>query len=71
MAATNWRMKGKYVKNCNCAFGCPCGFNARPTYGHCEGMAGMRIDEGFFGDVRLDGLRWAGTNHWPWRPARG
>jgi len=65
MAATNWRMKGKYVKNCNCAFGCPCDFNARPTYGHCEGMAGMHIDEGFFGDVRLEGLRWAVTYHWP------
>jgi hypothetical protein len=58
-------MKGKYVKNCNCAFGCPCDFNANPTHGHCEGMAGMHIDQGHFGDVRLDGLRWAANYHWP------
>lgn len=65
MANVNWRMKGKYIKNCNCAFGCPCDFSARPTYGHCEGMAGMEIEEGHFGDVRLDGLRWAANYHWP------
>jgi hypothetical protein len=65
MANVDWRMKGKYVKNCNCAFGCPCDFNAYPTQGHCEGMAGMHIDEGHFGDVDLNGLRWAVTYHWP------
>ena len=65
MAHVNWSMKGKHLKNCNCAFGCPCDFNARPTYGPCEGMVGMHIDQGHFGDVRLDGLRWAATYHWP------
>lgn len=65
MAHTEWSMKGKHLKNCNCAFGCPCDFNAPPTYGPCEGMVGMHIDEGYFGDVRLDGLRWAATYHWP------
>ena len=44
-------MKGKHLKNCNCAFGCPCDFNAPPSYGPCEGIAGMKIDEGHFGDV--------------------
>jgi len=28
-------------------------------------MVGMRITEGNFGDVRLDGLAWAATFHWP------
>ncbi|MFQ5912190.1 MAG: DUF1326 domain-containing protein [Nitrospinota bacterium] len=65
MANISWSMKGKHVKNCNCAFGCPCDFNARPTYGPCEGMYAMEIDQGHFGDVSLDGLRWAGTYHWP------
>jgi hypothetical protein len=27
----DWRLKGEWIKNCNCAFGCPCDFNARPT----------------------------------------
>ena len=65
MAHTKWSMKGKHLKNCNCAFGCPCDFNARPTYGPCEGMTGMEIDEGYFGDTRLDGLRWGCAYHWP------
>lgn len=63
--ATEWRMKGQYLKNCNCAPGCPCDFWARPTHGHCEGMCAMRIESGSFGVVKLDGLIWAGAYHWP------
>ncbi|MGA7790694.1 MAG: DUF1326 domain-containing protein, partial [Xanthobacteraceae bacterium] len=29
--------------NCNCAYGCPCQFNALPTHGNCEAVAGMQI----------------------------
>lgn len=65
MAQGDWRMKGKWIKNCNCDVGCPCDFNATPTKGHCEGMVGMQIDEGHFGDVDLSGLRWAVVYHWP------
>lgn len=61
----SWTMKGPHLKNCNCAFGCPCDFNAPPTQGPCEGMVGMRIDEGHFGDTRLDGLCWGAAYHWP------
>ena len=42
--------------NCNCAYGCPCQFNALPTHGFCETAAAWKIHEGHFGDVRLDGL---------------
>jgi hypothetical protein len=28
-------------------------------------MAGMRITEGYFGNVRLEGLIWVATYHWP------
>jgi hypothetical protein len=56
MAQTDWRLSGDWIKNCNCAFGCPCDFNARPTNGNCQGFLGMRIRDGHFGDVRLDGL---------------
>ena len=65
MAGTDWRLKGEWVKNCNCAFGCPCDFNARPTKGYCEGLAAMNIKEGHFGKVRLDGLKFAITVHFP------
>jgi len=53
---TDWRLQGDWIKNCNCAFGCPCDFNARPTHGNCQGLFGMRIGCGHFGQTRLDGL---------------
>jgi len=66
MADVAWRMKGQYIKNCNCIATCPCdtiGF-PYPEKG-CEGMAGMHIVEGNFGDVKLNGLNWAVTYSWP------
>jgi len=65
MAYVDWRIKGPEFNNCSCAFGCPCQFNALPTYGHCHALAAMRIDEGHFGDTKLDGLCWLGTFAWP------
>ena len=56
MPQTEWRLKGDWIKNCNCAFGCPCDFNARPTHGNCQGLVGMRIESGHFGSTKLDGL---------------
>jgi hypothetical protein len=49
MPQTEWRLKGDWIKNCNCAFGCPCDFNARPTNGNCKGLVGMHITDGHFG----------------------
>jgi len=63
--AEDWKLTGKWMKNCNCNYGCPCDFNAPPTFTECTGMAGMAIDEGYFGDVRLDGLKFAVTYYWP------
>lgn len=62
---TNWRIKGKWLKNCNCDPGCPCDYWAEPTHHHCEGMIGMGIDEGNFGNINLGGLKFAATYHWP------
>lgn len=65
MALIDWRMRGPEIANCNCAWGCPCQFNALPTHGDCRAMTAMRIDEGWFGDLSLVGLRWAGMFAWP------
>lgn len=65
MSEPVWKMKGKWLKNCNCDYGCPCDFNSTPTHGHCEGMIAMEIEEGHFKDVSLNGLRWAAVYHWP------
>ncbi len=56
MAQADWRLEGEWIKNCNCSFGCPCDFNARPTNGKCEGLLGMRITKGHFNGTTLDGL---------------
>ena len=60
-----WAIKGPSINTCNCAWGCPCQFNALPTQGHCRATVGMRIDEGYFGDVRLDGVKWVSMLAWP------
>ena len=65
MAMTEWFVKAREFSNCNCSYGCPCQFNALPTYGNCMASIGYQIDEGRFGDVKLDGLRAAATYKWP------
>jgi hypothetical protein len=65
MAHVDWSIKGPEYGNCNCDWGCPCQFNAMPTDGTCRAVLGMRIEEGHFGDTKLDGLCWAGTFTWP------
>ena len=65
MATSDWRLEGEWVKNCNCAFGCPCDFNAPPTEGYCKGMVAMRITKGHFEKTGLDGLMFAVTVDFP------
>jgi hypothetical protein len=62
---TPWDVKGIEFVNCNCAYGCPCQFNALPTHGFCEAVGGYHITEGRHGDVRLDGLNVVTVFHWP------
>jgi len=62
---TKWMFKGREFTNCNCAYGCPCQFNALPTHGDCKAVVGIQIDEGHHGETQLDGLRFAGVFAWP------
>ena len=62
---TDWRIKGEEVGSCNCAWGCPCQFDALPTTGRCEAFVGWHIKEGHFGNTRLDGVRFARIFSWP------
>lgn len=56
---TPWAIKGELILNCNCTVFCPCvvslGKHA-PTEGYCQAWAGVRIDEGFYGDEDISGL---------------
>jgi hypothetical protein len=65
MTDAKWTIKGREFVNCNCSYGCPCQFNALPTYGLCEAVGGFQIDQGFHGKTRLDGLRFVGIFRWP------
>lgn len=65
MAIVKWSIQGKEFANCNCSYACPCQFNALPTRGFCEAAAGFQIDQGHFGEVKLDGLRAAAVYAWP------
>ena len=62
---TPFRIRGEEVGSCNCAWGCPCQFNAEPTHGRCEGLMVARIAEGHFGSTHLDGVTFAGAYWWP------
>ena len=62
---TPWEIKAKEFVNCNCAYGCPCQFNAPPTHGNCEAAVAIEIEQGHYGDVKLDGLRIGGIYQWP------
>ncbi len=61
----DWYVEGHSFGNCNCAFGCPCQFEALPTYGDCRGLEVLHIDKGHFGDVDLSGLKIAVMYAWP------
>lgn len=65
MAQEKWRLEGEWIKNCICAYGCPCDFNARPTNGYCKGFLGMRITKGYFDQTSLDGLYFFVNVHFP------
>ncbi len=36
--AEKWRIRGSIIGSCNCDWGCPCNFDARPSQGRCEGV---------------------------------
>ena len=63
---TKWKMHAYFLDACNCDWGCPCQFNANPTHGNCEGIAGYHIVSGSYGsDVKLDKLNMALIASWP------
>lgn len=62
---TPWEIQGTELINCNCAYGCPCQFNALPTKGFCEAMGAISIEKGNYADVRLDNLKIAVVFQWP------
>ena len=65
MAFVDWKWQGIQISNCNCNVGCPCQFNALPSHGDCRAYMFGRIDKGYFGQTKLDGLHFGGLFAWP------
>lgn len=65
MTDTQWEIRGHEFVHCNCSYGCPCQFNARPTHGNCQAVIAIEIEEGHHGATRLDGLKIAAVAVWP------
>src|SRR5215218_3855714 len=62
---TKWQTEVYYLDSCNCAWGCPCQFNTRPTHGNCEGISGIHIIKGKYGSIKLDRLNLAWIASFP------
>ena len=61
----DWYVEGVQFGGCNCAYGCPCQFEAGPTQGNCRGVEVLRIDKGHFENLDLSGLKIAMFYAWP------
>jgi hypothetical protein len=64
-SSTQWTMELEYLQSCNCDYGCPCNFNALPTYGNCEALLAYHILKGNFGGTNLDDVTFAWGLWWP------
>jgi hypothetical protein len=51
-----WHLEGDWFDICSCDIPCPCEFAQAPTNNACEGMLAWHINQGHYGEVRLDGF---------------
>jgi hypothetical protein len=61
----SWNLTGVVLIACNCDYGCPCNFNARPSHGKCEGGWTWHVERGSFAGVPLDSLNFSVYANWP------
>jgi hypothetical protein len=58
-------MRGVIFGSCNCDWGCPCNFQAPPTYGFCDGFYCTYVEAGAFGEIPLDNVKFLWGGHAP------
>jgi hypothetical protein len=63
--SSQWKLNGDYFESCNCDAACPCIFRGPPTRGDCTVLVAWHIDQGHFGDTRLNGLNTVLAAHSP------
>jgi tetratricopeptide (TPR) repeat protein len=57
-----WHLKGEGLVCCPCKVPCPCRSNGAPTNKHCENTGFIRIHNGHYGKVSLDGFAFVTVN---------
>lgn len=62
---SGWKVSGDVLIACNCDWGCPCNFNARPSKGFCQGGWIWTIDRGHVDEVDVSGMGVALFADWP------
>lgn len=62
---SGWKVSGDVLIACNCDWGCPCNFNARPSRGFCQGGWIWKIERGHVDDVDVSGFGVAVFAKWP------
>ena len=62
---SEFRLEGDVLIACNCDWGCPCNFNARPSKGFCQGGWIWMIGSGEIDAVSVAGLGVALFAKWP------
>lgn len=62
---SDFHVSGDVLIACNCDWGCPCNFNARPSHGFCEGGWIWAIERGRVDDVDVSGRGVALFAKWP------
>ena len=62
MSNQNWEVNGDYIESCNCDYLCPCIYTnpqGPATHDNCIALMAFRVSKGRFGDVSLDGMKFA------------
>ncbi len=65
MTDVKWTIKGREFIHCNCAYGCPCQFNALPTRGNCQAASARLSSRDRARQARRDEAR-RGGRQGPW-----
>jgi hypothetical protein len=53
-----WSLQGKMISADSCSVGCPCILGEPPDHGQCHFVGVWQVDNGQYGDVKLDGVKW-------------
>src|SRR5437016_7070270 len=53
---TPWKITGQLEEACSCDGACPCWFGSKPTKMTCGGGQVLFIENGTYGNLKLDGL---------------